>query len=102
MSHELPMYLNGKWHKSIQELPVKSPYDRHMVGKTWKAGPDEIEHAIRGAEAAFEITKQLPLYEKAEKLLQTAQAIKDNLEDIAQVLSGEAGKPIKAARAEVS
>jgi acyl-CoA reductase-like NAD-dependent aldehyde dehydrogenase len=102
MSSEFPLYLNGKWSKSDQVLVVKSPYDQHIVGKTWKAGPDEIEQAIRGAVSAFEVTKKLPLYEKAEKLLYTAQAIQDNLEEIAQVLSGEAGKPIKAARAEVS
>ena len=102
MSTEYPIYLNGQWVKTNDVLEVRSPYDDHLVGTTWKAGENEIREAIDGSVAAFDKTKVLPLYEKSERLLQTASSMRKNLEAIASVLSAEAGKPIKASRAEVS
>ena len=102
MTSEYPIYLCGRWEKTADILEVRSPYDNHLVGKTWKAGTDEIAGAIKGSVAAFKRTKILPLFEKAEKLKRITGAMKDNQEEIACVLSAEAGKPITAARAEVS
>lgn len=102
MAAEYPIYLCGRWEKTADILEVRSPYDNHLIGKTWKAGTDEIASAIKGSVAAFKRTKILPLYEKAEKLKHITDSMKDNQEEIASVLSAEAGKPITAARAEVS
>jgi len=100
MSSEYPFYLSGKWQKSNEKLDIYSPYDSHLVGTTYKANPEQIEIAIADSVVAFEKTKQMPLYEKAEKLLHIAALLKRDQEEIAAILSAEAGKPIKAARAE--
>jgi glyceraldehyde-3-phosphate dehydrogenase (NADP+) len=102
MSGEYPIFLNGDWVKTNNVLEVRSPYDDHLVGTTWKAGEKQIREAIDGSVKAFEKTKTLPIYEKSEMLLQTASSMRKNLETIAGVLCAESGKPIKAARAEVS
>ncbi len=102
MNSEYPIYLAGRWVKTSEILEVRAPYDNQLVGTTWKAGSKEIATAINESVTAFEKTKKMPLYEKSEKLIMTAQALKNNLEKIAQILSAEAGKPISASRAEVS
>lgn len=102
MAIEYPIYLNGQWVNTNNVLEVRSPYDDHLVGTTWKSTEKEIKEAIDGSVAAFEKTKVLPLYKKSEWLLKTAGLMRENLETIASVLSAEAGKPIKASRAEVS
>ena len=43
----------------------------------------------------------MPVYERSEKILMVADAIKNHKEEFAQILSAEAGKPIQQARAEV-
>ena len=91
MAAEYPIYLCGRWEKTADILEVRSPYDNHLIAKTWKAGTDEIASAIKGSVAAFKRTKILALYEKAEKLKHITDSMKDNQEEIASVLSAEAG-----------
>ncbi len=101
MEYEFPILINGKWKKTSDILRILSPYDQKNIGVTYRAGEGEIEDAIVSAENAFKITKKMPVYERSEKIFQVAQAIKDNKEDFAQIISAEAGKPIKQARGEV-
>ena len=99
LNHDI--LINGRWIKTKKVLEVFSPYDHKKVGQTYKAEKDEIEAAIETAQNAFEITTNMPIYERSEKLLAVAHAIKKNKDEFAQILSAEAGKPIKQARAEV-
>lgn len=99
--YQFSILINGEWRETDQVLEVNSPYDGRAIGKTYRCGPAEIETAIVSAKNAFEITKKMPVYQRAEILAKTAAAIRENLEDFAQILSAEAGKPIKQARVEV-
>ena len=101
MNLDYQILINGKWEKSKNVLEVLSPFDNRKIGQTYKAEKDEIKTAIESAQNAFEITKNMPVYERSEKILAVANGIKENKEEFAQILSAEAGKPIKQARAEV-
>jgi len=101
MNLDFPILINGKWEKTKNVLEVLSPYDGKKLGITYKAEKDEIKAAIDAAQGAFEITKNMPVYERSEKILFVAKAIQENKEEFAQIMSAEAGKPIKQARAEV-
>ena len=101
MSVEFPFYLAGQWQKSEEALTVRSPYDAQIVGHTFRASPAHIEEAIVSAEKAFHLTRVMPVYERSEKLFHTAAALGRDKDKIAGILSAEAGKPIKAALAEV-
>jgi acyl-CoA reductase-like NAD-dependent aldehyde dehydrogenase len=101
MNLDYNILINGQWKKTKNVLEVFSPYNQKKIGQTYKAEKDEISAAINSAQIAFEKTKIMPVYERSEKILSVAQAIKENKEEFAQILSAEAGKPIKQARAEV-
>ncbi len=100
--YDFPLYVDGEWLETRDSLNIHSPYNRKIIGKTCRAGKNEIKRAIDSACRAFESTRSMAIYERADKLLQIAQALKEHLEEFAQIICAEAGKPIKSARQEVS
>ena len=93
MNLDYKILINGEWRKTNDILEVHSPYDSKKIGITYKANQQEITSALEAAQTAFEITKNMPVYERSEKILAVAHAIKKNKEEFAQILSAEAGKP---------
>lgn len=83
------------------ELKVTNPFNDEVIAEVPLAGKREVEQAIRQAVYAFEQTKNLPSYTKAEILTSVAQKIRDARAEFAKTISLEAGKPIQAALAEV-
>ncbi len=98
---EFGFLIDGQQHKSNDAIEVRSPYDDSLVAIVHRAGPAEIEKAIASAVTAFEITRKLPTWKRSEVLEKVSDAIMAHKEELARVIAFEAGKPIKAARAEV-
>jgi acyl-CoA reductase-like NAD-dependent aldehyde dehydrogenase len=93
--------LDGQWLSEGEALEVRSPFDHHLVGTTFRPRTAHIEMAIQAAVRAFEVTRKLPSYERQRVLQSVAQGITDRREDFARTIALEAGKPIRTARAEV-
>ena len=55
---------------------------------------------VGGTAVAFQETKKLPTYRRAEVLEKIVKALKAEQEQIARLIAMEAGKPIRLARAE--
>ena len=65
-----------------------------------KAGAAEARRAVDAAEAAMR--EPLPAHKRAEILVRVAGYLGRRHEEVAQTISAEAGKPLKAARVEAS
>ncbi len=91
----------GKWLKTGDAIQVLSPYDESLVAAVQRAGPKEIEQAIVGAAAAFQVTRKLPSWKRADVLEKISARIAARREELARTIALEAGKPIKTARLEV-
>ncbi|MCW5873405.1 MAG: aldehyde dehydrogenase family protein [Anaerolineales bacterium] len=103
-SSELGEYgalLNGQWVKTGDAIEVRSPYNDALVAVVHRAGPKEIEQAIADATRAFQVTRKLPSWKKAEVLMKVSEGILARREDLARTIALEAGKPIRTARLEV-
>ena len=102
---ELPLesgfVVAGEWIKEGQKINIQSPYDGTKVGFTWIAGRDHLETAISFAAQSGAELQQLPSYRRKEVLLRVASAIRDHSDAFVRLMALEAGKPGKAARAEV-
>jgi acyl-CoA reductase-like NAD-dependent aldehyde dehydrogenase len=79
---------------------VRSPYDGALVGRVARAGAGEARRAVDAAERAMR--EPLPAHRRAEILVRVAGALGRRADEAARQLSGEAGKPLKAARVEVA
>lgn len=91
----------GTWIKAGEAVDVRSPFDDSLVSVVHRAGPKEIESAITKATAAFQTTRKLPAWKRAEVLEKISAGIAARRDEFAQTIALEAGKPIRTARAEV-
>jgi acyl-CoA reductase-like NAD-dependent aldehyde dehydrogenase len=98
---EYGVLVEGQWLKTGDAIEVLSPYDEALVAVVHRAGPQEIEAAIVAASRAFEITRKLPSWQRAEILEKISAGIAARREEFARTIALEAGKPIRTARVEV-
>lgn len=81
---------------------VRSPYDGHAVGRMPVADAEAVENAVAGAAAAFDTTKRLPRFVRADILDRAAELIEARREEVVALIAAEAGKPLYDARGEIS
>ena len=97
---ERRLLVGGEWVESGEWLEIRSPYSGDVIGRVAKVGAAETRRAIDAAEQAMR--EPLPAHKRAEILVRVAGALGRRHEEAARTISDEAGKPIKAARVEVS
>jgi len=97
---EKKLLLAGDWIETGDWLDVRSPYSGEVVGRVAKAGAAESRRAVDAAEAAMR--EPLPAHERAAILDRVAGLLGPRGEEAAQLISAEAGKPLKAARVEAA
>ena len=97
---EKPLLIGGEWLETGEWQEVRSPYSGEVVGRVAKAGADETRRAIDAAAAAME--EPLPAHKRAEILVRVAGMLGRRHDEVARLISDEAGKPMKAARVEAS
>ena len=97
---ERPLPIGGQQVETGDWIDVRSPYSGAVVGRVAKVGAVETRRAIDEAERA--LARPLSAHRRAEILDGVARALADRHEEMARTVSDEAGKPIKAARVEVT
>ena len=102
MAKEFKILIDGKWLATEKELDVINPFNDEVVGMTYLAGPAEIEDAVSSADSAFTELKKLSAYERADIIRKVVEGLNTRAEELAQIISLEAGKPLKDARIEVA
>src|SRR5919204_2758549 len=95
---ERKLFVGGEWVETGDWLEVRSPYSGEIVGRVAKAGAAETKRAIDAAEQAMR--KPLPAHKRAEILVRVAMGLGRRHDEVARLISDEAGKPMKAARVE--
>src|SRR5262245_55518274 len=95
---ERKLFVAGEWVETGEWIEVRSPYSGEVVGRVAKAGADETRRAIDAAERAMR--DPLPAHKRAEILVRIAGALGRRHDEVARIISDEAGKPMKAARVE--
>jgi acyl-CoA reductase-like NAD-dependent aldehyde dehydrogenase len=95
---ERRLFIGGEGVETGDWLEVRSPYSGELVGRIAKAGAAETRRAIDSAEAAMR--EPLPAHKRAEILVRVAGALGRRHDEVARLISDEAGKPMKAARVE--
>ncbi|MGG5254063.1 aldehyde dehydrogenase family protein [Neobacillus sp. SM06] len=95
------LFLNGKWMLKERTYPLYAPYSGEQLAEISKADANDVEEAIQSAHQAFQELREIPAYKRAEILYRVAELVKKNKEELAKIIALEAGKPIRAARAEI-
>jgi acyl-CoA reductase-like NAD-dependent aldehyde dehydrogenase len=95
---ERGLFVAGEWVETGDWIDVRSPYSGQVVGRVARGGADEARQAVDAAEGA--LAEPLPAHRRAEILVKVAGALGRRHDEVARLISDEAGKPMKAARVE--
>lgn len=96
-----PLFLAGSSLEDGAPLDVTSPFDGHIVGRTWQASAATYERAAAACVEAAGPVAATPVHQRAAILRKVAEGLLAAKEDFARRISLEAGKPIRDARTEV-
>jgi lactaldehyde dehydrogenase len=94
------MLIAGEWVDSEDRRDVIHPYDGERIGSIPMADAEQVRTAIDAAQSAFE-SSPLSAYQRYKLLTDTADHLEERAVNVAQVITGEQGKPITEARTEV-
>jgi acyl-CoA reductase-like NAD-dependent aldehyde dehydrogenase len=95
---EKRLLIGGEWVETGEWIDIRSPYSGDVVGRVAKAGARETCQALDAAEQAMR--EPLPAHKRAEILVKVAAGLGRRHDEVARLISDEAGKPLKAARVE--
>ncbi|MEZ0076885.1 aldehyde dehydrogenase family protein [Planotetraspora sp. GP83] len=97
-----PFWLAGRPATGDAELTVTNSHDGRAVGVYSVPTAEQVEQAVAAADAVRKQAAALPIHVRAEALAHVARRLGERSEEIAQLISGENGKPIFWARGEVT
>ena len=95
------MFINGKWKESRQRFAVYNPATGEEIGQVADGSQSEANEAISAAHAAFSSWSTTTAYKRSAILYRAYQLMVERKEELAQLMTREQGKPLKAARHEV-
>jgi glyceraldehyde-3-phosphate dehydrogenase (NADP+) len=96
------LLVGGEWRSSPQQAPVVYPYTGETIAQVAQASPTDVEAAISSAVHAFDVTRRLPAFRRAEILAGAARAIQERGDFLARQITRETGNPIRETRGEVT
>ncbi|HEX9007414.1 MAG TPA: aldehyde dehydrogenase family protein [Bacteroidota bacterium] len=96
-----PLLLAGRWVETGKVRPVINPYQGERVFDVCQAGPEDFERAIAAAEGAFPAARMMPAYRRSRILAGIAAALAARVQDFAELITRETGKPIMFSQTEV-
>ncbi len=96
--------IDGDWVAADDSstLNVTDPATGEVIATVPNAGAGETRRAIEAAHAAFPAYSTMPLGQRVGLMRKLHDAILDNLEPMAAMMTAEQGKPLTEARAEVA
>ncbi|MEO1253093.1 MAG: NAD-dependent succinate-semialdehyde dehydrogenase [Pseudomonadota bacterium] len=95
-------FIGGEWVSSHETITVVNPATGENIGAVPKLARKEAKRAIAAAETAFKDWRKTKAGERAEICHKFHDALMDNREDLARLLTIEMGKPLNESRGEVA
>jgi acyl-CoA reductase-like NAD-dependent aldehyde dehydrogenase len=94
-------FIDGERVGSGESFTTISPIDERELGQVADAGPEEVDRAVRAAEAAFGGWAALGAEERAAYLRRLADLIEENVERLATVECADMAMLLRSLRARV-
>jgi acyl-CoA reductase-like NAD-dependent aldehyde dehydrogenase len=97
-----PFYVAGDWRTGDGTLDVQSPFDGSVVASIGVPTDRDVEDAVVAAVETFRESRHLPTYARAEALMHISRRIAERLDEFAEAVAREGGKPLKWSTIEVT
>jgi acyl-CoA reductase-like NAD-dependent aldehyde dehydrogenase len=96
-----PFYLDGRWLETKTSVSVYNPWSGDKLAEVCTGSAEDVERAVASAHSAFQKTRKIPAFERAEKLNAVCDLLAKRRQEFVDVIVAEAGKPVSFAEAEV-
>ncbi|MCC6683401.1 MAG: aldehyde dehydrogenase family protein [Phycisphaeraceae bacterium] len=100
LKKQYPIYIAGKPEQPNADVAVTNKYTGEVAAHAAFANAEAVERAIAAAHAAVGPMRKMPGYRRQQVLTHCVQRFTERLDELAESLCIEAGKPIKDARGE--
>ena len=97
------MRISGQWAESESKeyFEIRNPATSESLGLVPKGTRGDVKKAIESASSAFQIWSKLDPRSRARILIQSAELVRSQQEELAVMLTKENGKPLRESRGEV-
>lgn len=95
------MTIDGKAAPTVAGFDVLNPATERVIAAAPDATPAQLDEAVASARRAAPAWASLPLQARQQYVVRIGETITANLEELAQLLTREQGKPLAQARQEV-
>jgi acyl-CoA reductase-like NAD-dependent aldehyde dehydrogenase len=102
MSNVRPFLVNGRWRTGEGTLAVRSPFDESVVAEIGVPTDADVEEAVATAEATFAESRRLPVHARSEALDHISRRLAETVQENAELIAREGGKPLKWATVEAT
>lgn len=95
------MYINGNWLTPTNTFAVFNPANGEQIGAVADGDRDAARAAVAAAADAFPAWSRSSAYERSDRLYRAHGLMLERSASLAELMTREQGKPLKAARNEV-
>lgn len=102
MYNDLNLYIDGEWREASDKAtkPVTDPATENTLAMVAVANEADIDAALVAAQRGFEVWRKIGTWERAAIIRKIADLIRERIDQIAQAMSLETGKPLAEAKGE--
>jgi len=94
------LLINGALVEGDLTMPVVNPATEEVIGESPRASEKQLNEAVSAAKAAFPGWAARPIAERRAIMLQVAERVEANAEELSRILTSEQGKPLSEATRE--
>ncbi|MHC9087035.1 CoA-acylating methylmalonate-semialdehyde dehydrogenase [Luteimonas sp. RIT-PG2_3] len=100
---QVPLLINGEFvqSKTAEWRDVVNPATQQVLARVPFATPAEVDAAVAAAQAAFKTWRKTPIGTRARIFLKYQQLIRENMAELAAILTSEQGKTLPDAEGDV-
>jgi malonate-semialdehyde dehydrogenase (acetylating)/methylmalonate-semialdehyde dehydrogenase len=96
-------YVNGGWRRpaASDTLPVRNPATAEIIATVPLSGPEDVDLAVRAAQAAFDGWRRTPPTDRIQPLFRLKALLESQFDDIARTTTTECGKTLAESQGEL-
>lgn len=96
-------YVGGQWidAKSGKKFDVYDPGNGKVWAQAPDNGPEDTDGAVKAAHEAFQSFRKINPRQRAKWMLEWDRLIRENRDDLAQIVTHECGKPLAESQGEL-
>jgi malonate-semialdehyde dehydrogenase (acetylating) / methylmalonate-semialdehyde dehydrogenase len=100
---DLENFVDGSWvlPRATGRLDVPDPSDGSVLARVPRSGTEDVDAAVRAARKAFPAWRDVPVPERARRVLALGHLLEEHADELARSIVREQGKTLDDARASV-